>query len=66
MFLCVYIMSPVALITSDRLQNLCNTVQTAIPNTPNTFKVHYTNKLQGKIKGKVTSINTAFRVRGTG
>lgn len=56
-------MSFVASIVSDRLQDLGNIVQTAIPNM---FMVHYTNKLQGKIKGNVTSINTAFRVRGTG
>ncbi len=40
MFLCVYIMSFIALIMSDRLQNLGNIVQTAIPNTPNTFMVY--------------------------
>lgn len=51
---------------SDRLQHLCNIIQTAIPNSLNKFTVHYTNNLQCKIKGKITSINTAFRVRGTG
>lgn len=56
-FLCK--LSSIASIISDRLQYLCNTVQTAIPNT---FTVHYTNNLQGKIKRKETSINTAFRI----